>query len=346
MRDSLTALLSAARKRLAVCGMALRLGVFLGLGVSLGVAFSLAGCQQGGPPSFQGYVEADLLFIGPDEAGRLVTLSVDEGVSVAKDAPLFAVDDPLQVAARDQAKASLLEARARLARLIEAQQRPEEIAILNAAEARVRAALQLAQSDLDRQQKLFASGNASRAALDNATALRDQNAAQLLETQRQINVAELGARDEDIEAARHAVSAAEAALAGAEERLTRRQVKAPAAGSIQQVYYRVGEMVPAGRPVVALLPPPNLKIRFFVPQAMLPRLDVGQTISVSCDGCADNLGAQISFLSRQAEYTPPVIYSQEERTKLVFMVEAKPSDPTKFRVGQPVTVTLREGARP
>ncbi|CAH1659110.1 HlyD family secretion protein [Hyphomicrobiales bacterium] len=336
MRDSLTALFPVARKGLASCGMA------LGLAATL----SLSACQPRGMPSFQGYVEADLLFIGPDEAGRLVTLSVDEGATVAKDATLFAVDDPLQVAARDQAKASLLEARARLARLIEAQQRPEEVAILHAAEARVRAALQLAQSDLDRQQKLFASGNASRAALDNATALRDQNAAQLLETQRQINVAELGARDQDIDAARHAVGAAEAALAAAEERLTRRQVKAPAAGSIQQVYYRAGEMVPAGRPVVALLPPANLKIRFFVPQAMLPRLDVGQTVAVSCDGCADNLTAQVSFLSRQAEYTPPVIYSQEERTKLVFMVEARPADPVNFRVGQPVTVTVREGAPP
>ncbi|WP_291976136.1 MULTISPECIES: HlyD family efflux transporter periplasmic adaptor subunit [unclassified Chelatococcus] len=327
---------AGARRTLAGCGVAL----------SLVASLSLSACQQGGPPGFQGYVEADLLFIGPDEAGRLVTLSVDEGTTVAKDAPLFAVDDPLQVAARDQAKASLLEARARLARLIEAQQRPEEIAILRASEARVRAALQLAQSDLDRQQRLFATGNTSRAALDNATALRDQNAAQLLETQRQINVAELGARDEDIEAARHAVGAAEASLAAAEERLTRRQVNAPAAGSVQQVYYRTGEMVPAGRPVVALLPPANLKIRFFVPQALLPRLDVGQTVAVSCDGCADNLTAQVSFLSRQAEYTPPVIYSQEERTKLVFMVEARPSDPAKFRVGQPVTVMLRDGAAP
>ncbi|CAH1665912.1 HlyD family secretion protein [Chelatococcus asaccharovorans] len=336
MREGLTAILSLSRRALAGWGVALALAAPLGL----------AACQPGGPPSFQGYVEADLLFIGPDEAGRLATLSVEEGTTVAKDAPLFAVDDPLQVAARDQAKASLLEAQARLERRIEAQQRPEEIAILRASEARVRAALQLAQSDLDRQQKLFATGNASRAALDNATALRDQNAAQLLEIQRQIEVAELGARDQDIEAARHAVAAAEAALASAQERLTRRQVHAPAAGSIQQVYYRPGEMVPAGRPVVALLPPPNLKIRFFVPEAILPRLDVGQTVAVSCDGCAGDLTAQVSFLSRQAEYTPPVIYSQEERTKLVFMVEAKPAEPSRFRVGQPVTVTLRDGASP
>lgn len=332
MQDVLTSVAPTARR--------LVLGVFIGLGVLTAVA----ACQPSGPPGFQGYVEADLLFMGPDEAGRLVTLSVDEGAMVATGASLFAVDNPLQVAARDQADAALQEARARLARLIEAQQRPEEIAILRASEARVRATLSLAQSDLERQQKLFATGNTSRAALDNATASRDQSAAQLLETQRQIDVAELGARDKDIEASRHAVDAAEATLAGAQERLQRREIVAPAAGSIQQVYYRPGEMVPAGRPVIALLPPANLKIRFFVPESLLPRLSVGADVTVSCDGCASGLTATVIFLSRQAEYTPPVIYSQEERTKLVFMVEARPADPSQFRVGQPVSVTLRDGA--
>jgi HlyD family secretion protein len=313
----------------------------IGRGALLGAVLALAGCNSSGPPSFQGYVDADLLFIGPDEAGRLVSLSADEGAAVEKAAALFAVDDQLQVAARDQAAASLAEARARLARLEAAQQRPEEIAVLRATRDRVKAALALAQADLDRQQALYAKGNASRAALDNAIAARDQNAAQLQETERQIEVAELAARRQDIDAAKQAVAAAEAALAGAEERLARRRLKAPAAGTIQEVYYRPGEMVPAGRPVVALLPPANLKLRFFVPEELLPRLAAGTRVAVSCDGCAPNLTARVTFLSRQAEYTPPVIYSLEERKKLVFMIEAKPEDPSIFRVGQPVTITLQ-----
>jgi HlyD family secretion protein len=310
-------------------------------GVLAGALLALAACNASEPSSFQGYVEADLLFVGPDEAGRLVSLAVDEGSTVEKDAPLFAVDDQLQVAARDQAAASLAEARARLARLEAAQQRPEEIAVLRATRDRVKAALALAQADLDRQQALYAKGNASRAALDNAIASRDQNAAQLQEAERQIEVAELAARRQDIDAAKQSVAAAEAALAGAEEHLARRRLKAPATGSIQEVYYRPGEMVPAGRPVVALLPPANLKLRFFLPEELLPRVAAGSRIGVSCDGCAPNLTARVTFLSRQAEYTPPVIYSLEERKKLVFMVEARPEDPAAFRVGQPVTITLQ-----
>lgn len=137
-----------------------------------------------------------------------------------------------------------------------------------------------------------------------------------------------------------ALRQANANLAWSETRLARRRAVSPADGVIQQVYYRPGETVPQGRPVVALLPPGNLKVRFFAPEAQLPEIKFGDTVTLSCDGCQPGLTAKVSFIARSSEYTPPVIYSLDERAKLVFMIEARPDQPEKFRVGQPVSVSL------
>jgi HlyD family secretion protein len=144
--------------------------------------------------------------------------------------------------------------------------------------------------------------------------------------------------------AQSALRTAEARLNSARTRLERRRVASPVAGTVQEVYFRVGEMVQSGRPIVSLLPPDNTRVRFFVPQAALPKVHIGDRIVVHCDGCANGLGARVSFRSAQAEFTPPVIYSQEERARLVFRVEAIPEHPEEMRVGQPVSVTLQPGA--
>ena len=141
-----------------------------------------------------------------------------------------------------------------------------------------------------------------------------------------------------------ALRQANANLAWSETRLARRRALSPAEGTIQQVYYRPGETVPAGRPVVALLPPANLKIRFFAPQAQLPEIKFGDSVVITCDGCENGLTGKVSFIARSSEYTPPVIYSLDERAKLVFLIEARPDQPEKFRVGQPVTVSLPKEA--
>ena len=148
-----------------------------------------------------------------------------------------------------------------------------------------------------------------------------------------------------LEDAEAAVRSAQARLNSARTRLDRRTMKSPVSGTVQQVYYREGETVPAGRPILALLPPPNLKIRFFAPQAELPLIKIGDRVAVSCDNCEKNLSARVSFISRSNEFTPPVIYSLEERAKLVYLVEARPEAPEKFRVGQPVSVTMPDVAK-
>jgi HlyD family secretion protein len=133
---------------------------------------------------------------------------------------------------------------------------------------------------------------------------------------------------------------AEARANAARTRLARRQLSSPVSGVVQQVYYRPGEMVPAARAAISILPPGNIKVRFFVPQAMLPRIAIGDAVTVRCDGCSESIAANLSFIANAAEFTPPVIYSLEERQKLVFLVEARAEKTDGLRVGQPVSVEL------
>jgi HlyD family secretion protein len=303
------------------------------------VALALGGCGKANDGHVQGWVEADFVFVGPDEAGRVGALSVREGDPVASGAPLFAVDAELQAADVQTASAQVAEARARLARLETSQQRKEEVAVLQAQEKRAESAVALSNADLDRQQQLAAKGIAATAQLDIARANSNRDKANLEEVRRQITVAQMASRDEDIAAARQSLAAAQARQSAAETKLARRKVAAPVTGTVQQVYYRPGEMVPAGRPVVSILPPGNIKVRFFVAETALPKIALGDTVQVICDGCA-SIVARVSFIARAAEYTPPVIYSLEERNKLVFMVEARTDTPAGLRVGQPVSVAL------
>jgi HlyD family secretion protein len=302
-------------------------------------ALALGACGKTDTGRMQGWVEADFVFVGPDEAGRVETLNVREGDTVAAGAPLFAVDADLQQADVNNANAQVAEARARLKRLEAAQQRKEEIAVLEAQEKRAEAMLALSTAELERQQSLSAKGVAAQAQLDTAKANFNRDKAALEEVRQQITVARMSARDEDIAASRQTLAAAEARRNSAETRLARRKLASPVSGTVHQIYFRPGEMVPAGKPVVAILPPGNIKIRFFIAETMLAKIAYGDVVEVTCDGCKP-VSAKVSFIARAAEYTPPVIYSLEERNKLVFMIEARTDTPEGLRVGQPVQVAL------
>ena len=242
--------------------------------IALVLALVLGACSNNSNNNnFQGWVEANLIFVSPDESGRVETLSVREGDTVSQGAPLFTVDADLQQADTAVAQASVTNAR----------------------------------QAFDRAQTLVKSQAGTQRSLDEAEA---------------------------------ALRTAEARLNSAQTRLARRKASSPVSGTVEQVYYRPGELVPAGRPVVALLPPGNIKIRFFVPETELQRFSLGAPVTVACDGCRNDIAARVSYISRSSEFTPPVIYSQEERSKLVFMIEARTETPEQLRVGQPVTVTL------
>lgn len=137
-----------------------------------------------------------------------------------------------------------------------------------------------------------------------------------------------------------AMRTSQARINSARTRLDRRRVASPASGTVQEVYFRVGEMVQSGQPIVSILPPGNIRVRFFVPQSEVPRIKLGEIIQIKCDGCPADLTAKVNFISTEAEFTPPVIYSKEERARLVFRIEALPVQPDKLRVGQPVSAVL------
>ena len=143
-----------------------------------------------------------------------------------------------------------------------------------------------------------------------------------------------------LDAAVSALRVAEARVNSSQTRLARRIGFAPVDGTVQQIYFREGETVPPQRPVLSIMPPGNMKIRFYVPETELPKLAIGDEVKVTCDNCAADLTAKIYFISTSAEYTPPVIYSLDERNKLVYLIQARPARPDSLRVGQPISVYL------
>jgi HlyD family secretion protein len=289
--------------------------------------------------TFQGYVEGNLVFMAPEEGGRIERLEVEAGDPVGEGQLLFALDAAVQQAQRNEAEARFRQAEAQLANLKAALQRPEQIAVLQAQEERARASLDLSRSEYQRQQILFQRGYSAKARLDQAEAAFERDKAALEEATRQIRAAQLSGRSAEIDAADASMRAAEAMLRQTETRLARRRVAAPAAARVQDVYFRAGEVVNAGQPVIALLPPANLRIRFYVPEPVLSTIALGQTVTVQCDSCSDGIGARVVFISREAEFTPPVIFSEQERSKLVFRVEARPVDAdVRLPIGLPVGV--------
>jgi len=288
-----------------------------------------------------GYMEADLVLVGSEKGGRIATLDVQEGDHVKTGDPIFTLESSEQEAAVAAAKARVSEAEARLADAQAELQRPREIAVLQAALAKAQAMLKQSKLNLERIQALYDKGWVSKAQLDDAVAQHDSNHAAVVEAEKRIKAGELRGRSGVIEAAAASVTEEKHALDEAEKNLAKRKVYAPTNGSIEEVYFRPGEVVNAGQGVVALLPPGNLKARFFVSETDRAKLRVGEIVKVSCDGCPPDLTARINFISRDAEFTPPVIFSEEQRKKLVYLVEARPQkDATQLTAGQPITVTL------
>jgi len=303
---------------------------------------ALAGCQADAPaPAYQGYAEGEYVRVASPLAGILAQLSVAQGATVPAGAPLFVLEQENEAAARRGAEERLAQARAQLADL-EKGRRPEEIAAIQAQRRQAAAALELAESNLKRADALVAAGFQSAATLDQSRSSRDQARATLSEVDAQLRVARLASRTDQVAAARAAVAAAQAAVEQAAWQTARKTVAAPVAGVVQDRLYLPGEFVAAGSPVLSILPPGNVKLRFFVPETDLARFKPGSQVKVGCDGCGADIAATVSFVSTQPEYTPPVIYNRDNRTKLVWLVEARPAATAAARLspGQPVDVRL------
>ena len=300
----------------------------------------LAGCGREARDVFQGYAEADFVDVATSEPGQLESLGAAKGNAIAAGAPLFALEAAREAAALRQAQEQLAAAQAQLQDLRQGK-RPPEVDVVRAQLEQARAEATRAAAERERDAAQFASGGIAQAQVDRSQAAADASAARVRELERQLEVAQLPARTDQIAAQEAQAAAAQAAVEQAAWRLGQKTVAAPVAGQVFDVLYQPGEWVAAGRPVVRLLPPGNVKIRFFVPETALGALAVGQALAVRCDGCADGIPAKITYISPEAEYTPPIIYSNETRSKLVFMVEAKPLDGANLHPGQPLEVALR-----
>jgi HlyD family secretion protein len=307
----------------------------------LAACLLLASCNPEAPPAFQGYAEGEFVRVASSFAGRLERLHVKRGDEVKVGAPLFVLESENEAAARREADQRVRAAQAQLANLQKGR-RPTELAAIEAQLEQAQAALKLSQSQLRRYEQLVAQNFISREKLDEARSAYERDRAHVEQLKADLATARLAARQDEIRAAQASVEAAQAALAQAEWRLEQKSVYAPVGGLVADTLFVKGEWVPAGAPVTSMLPPENIKVRFFVPEGEVGSLRVGQAVAVACDGCAAPVAARVTFISPRAEYTPPVIYSRESRAKLVFLIEARPSaeEAMKLHPGQPLDVRL------
>ena len=305
----------------------------------LPLVWGLSACSDKSPTAWSGYAEGDYVYIAAPLAGRLESVAVQAGQTVAKEAVLFALDAESERAARDEAAARLVSARAQAANTDKGK-RSDEIAVTAAQLTQAQATATLAHHELTRQQQLVAQGFISQARMDDATTAVAQAQARVAELTAALRVARLPARVDERAANQASATAASEVLRQTEWRTTQKQQRAPVRALVADVFFRPGEFVPAGQPVLALLPPENIKVRFYVPEAALASIAAGQSVLLSCDGCGAPIAAHVTRIATQAEYTPPVIYSNAQRAKLVFMVEAKPDAPASVQLhpGQPLDV--------
>ena len=305
------------------------------------LAVLAAGCGPSPERPIQGYIEGEYVRVAAPFAGALTQLAVKRGDQAMAGAPLFALERENEAAQRRQSEQQLQSAQARLQNL-QTGRRPTEVETVAEQLRQAMATRDLAVVNLARQQKLFASGFVSAAAIDDARMQVKREEAAVAALQASVATARLPARADEIHAAEADARAAREALAQADWRLGQRAIASPVTGRVNDTYYIVGDWVPAGSPVASLLPPANIKVRFYVPEPMVGRIKPGHSISFSCDGCGAPMAATIAFISDRAEFTPPVLYSRDNRAKLVFLVEARPAPEVAVRLnpGQPVDVVL------
>jgi HlyD family secretion protein len=298
------------------------------------------GCNRG-KEKLDGYVEGEFVRVAPTTGGVLAQLSVERGDQVKAGQPLFTLDLTTLVADRDAAQAELKQARSTWADLTKGK-RPEEVAVIAQQRAQAAATLDNAQKVWQRTEALSKSKAVSVRQHDLDKAAYDQAVAQVKEQDDQLTVAGLGGREDEVAAALAAIDAADQKLKQAEKRLMEASPKAMTTGQVEDTFYRPGEYVAAGSPVVSYLPPENVKVRFFVPEKHFAQFHMGEAVTIHCDGCSAPVPAKITFMANQAEFTPPVIYSIESRDKLVFLIEAKPDQfEPMLKPGLPVDVAPR-----
>ncbi len=294
--------------------------------------------------NYLGYIEGDTVMIASPVAGRIVARAAEQGHAIAKGSPVFELDSATAKAELARAEAAVAQARAQLDNL-RAGKRDAEQDVTRAQRREAEASLAYARQELSRARELINTGTASKLRLDQAVAQVEQWQARVEQFAAAEAAGDLGGRAQEIAAAEAGVAEAQAVAAQARARLADLAPLAPFDALVENTFYDAGEWVTAGQPVVSLLTPEHIKIRFFVPEAAAALARPGTEISFTCDGCKAEMKAVITYAATQAEFTPPVIYSQGARAKLVFLVEARPEgNAEELRPGLPVEVMALTGA--
>ena len=305
-------------------------------------ACALVACSKQEPP-LQGYVEGEYVRVAAPFAGTLVALQAERGRQVDVGAALFVLESESEDAAKREAEQNVRKAEAQAENLRKGP-RPTEIATSKAQLLQAETTAAFSEKEWRRQLDLVSRGFVSQSAADSAKTARDRDHDKVVELRNALATLESGSRPDEIRAAQAEAAAARQSLAQADWRLRQKSVASNVSGMVIDTLFVRGEWVPAGAPVVSLLPPGNVKARFFVPESKLGAVKLGEGVKLACDACGAPIDAKITFIAPQAEFTPPVIYSKDNRSKLVFLVEARPSaaDAARLHPGQPVDVTVEK----
>lgn len=300
------------------------------------------GCSDGNSHDYQGYVEGEYLYLASPQAGYLQSLDTQRGSRASPGQTLFVLSQDPAYQALKQAQARAASARHKLDNLKQPR-RQTEIAALQAQLHAAQVQQRLTWIHLQQHEKLLAKHFVAQIKLDEARSAHEQAITQVEALKKQIATYEntLGRQDE-IQAAEADLMAARAEIEQKTWAVETKTVVAPIAGEITETYYQPGEWVPAGAAVASLLPDSKRRLRFFIPETQLASINIGDRVEGHCDSCSEPIRARINFISAQAEYTPPVIYSRGSREKLVFRVEAIPSieQASRLRPGLPVDVSI------
>ncbi|WP_137936939.1 HlyD family efflux transporter periplasmic adaptor subunit [Chitinivorax sp. B] len=308
------------------------------------MSVGLVGCGEPTVQTWQGYVEGEYLYLSSPVSGYLQGLNTSRGGRVQSGQVLFSIAAELETAGLQEAQAREQAARAKVDNL-RAPRRASEVAAVAAQLKAAEAALKLSESQLKQQQALAVDGFVSSARLDEARTIRNRDAAQVASMREQLTSARITiGRQAEVRSADAEAAAAGALVAQRRWQVDKKAVLAPTVGEVVETYYRIGEWVPAGQPVASILPDDHRKIRFYVPETQLAQLRLGQGITAHCDGCKTPIQAKITFIAAQPEYTPPLIYSRENRAKLVFRAEAQPARELarQLRPGLPLDIRAQE----
>lgn len=302
----------------------------------------LPACEKKDDDIINGYIEGEYVYIAPSSSGILEEIFIIKGQQINVGDKLFSIDSQTLQADIESAKLSLDKALSNYANLTKGK-RQEEILVILKQKDQAEAVMKNAKKELDRSKQLYESTFGSKADLDLKQSTYDKSKGQVDEINASLKTAMLGARDDELKMAQNEIEIAKQNLIKVQKRFEDSHPTAKLSGKIEDVYYRLGEFVTLGSPVVNILPPENIKARFFVSQKLFPKFQLGKEVIINCDNCDNGIKAKITFVSSQAEFTPPVIYSVESREKLVFMIEATPINYTPFlHPGLPIDIKMEE----